>query len=113
MYFNAKHDHSGTLFQGRFKSAHIDSNPYFQYIFQYIHLNPLELFESGWKERGIRDTKGAEQFLQQFRWSSHYDYTIDRRPERSILHMQDVVEGTSVTDAIEFVRGDIKDRPLY
>ncbi len=38
-YFNKKHDRSGSLFQGRFKSSHIDSNEYLLYISAYINCN--------------------------------------------------------------------------
>jgi len=38
-YFNAKEKRSGSLFQGRFKSKHIDSNEYLLWLFVYVNLN--------------------------------------------------------------------------
>jgi REP-associated tyrosine transposase len=38
-YFNCKHKRSGSLFQGRFKSAHIDSNEYLLYLSAYVNGN--------------------------------------------------------------------------
>ena len=40
MYFNVKHDHSGILSQGSFKSRHVNTENYFRYLFSYVHLNP-------------------------------------------------------------------------
>ena len=43
-YFNEKYGVAGTLFQGRTKRIHIDSDPYFLHILHYIHLNPLDFY---------------------------------------------------------------------
>jgi putative transposase len=70
MYFNLRYKRSGGLFQGTFKSRHIDRDAYFMHISRYIHLNPLELRYPEWKEKGIKDARGALAFLEQYRWSS-------------------------------------------
>lgn len=41
MYFNEKYKRSGALFQGRFKSNHIDSNEYLLHASAYVNLNNL------------------------------------------------------------------------
>ncbi len=38
-YFNEKYKRSGGLFQGKFKSAHIDSNEYLLHVSSYVNLN--------------------------------------------------------------------------
>jgi len=38
-YFNNKHKRSGSLFQGVFKSSHIDSNEYLLHVSGYVNLN--------------------------------------------------------------------------
>jgi putative transposase len=38
-YFNKKHARSGSLFQGPFKSIHIDSNEYLLHLSVYINAN--------------------------------------------------------------------------
>jgi len=38
-YFNVKYKRSGALFQGRYKSAHIDSNEYLLYLSAYVNKN--------------------------------------------------------------------------
>lgn len=39
MYFNKKNDRSGVLFQGRFKSVHIDSNEHLLHASVYVNCN--------------------------------------------------------------------------
>ncbi len=38
-YFNNKYEGSGSLFQGRYKSIHVDSNEYLLHLSSYINLN--------------------------------------------------------------------------
>jgi len=85
MYFNTKYEHSGVLFQGRFKSSHLNTDPYFKWIFPYVHLNPVSLVEANWQEKGIVDPARAKKFLRNYRYSSYYDYYVGERPERAIL----------------------------
>lgn len=56
-YFNRKHDRSGTLWQGRYKAAVIDSERYFLLCSRYIELNPVRA--------AIVGTPG------EYRWSSY------------------------------------------
>lgn len=85
MYFNAKYEHSGVLFQGRFKSSHIGTDPYFRYIFSYVHLNPLDIAMPGWKDGVISSPNKARKFLADYRYASYRDYCVGERPERAIL----------------------------
>jgi len=79
MYFNKKNDRTGALFQGRFKSSHIDTDNYLKYLFSYIHLNPIEIFQSNWKEKGIADLARTKEYLNNFKFSSYLDFIgIDR-----------------------------------
>jgi len=38
-YYNNKHKRSGSLFQGKFKAVHIDSNEYLLHVSAYVNLN--------------------------------------------------------------------------
>jgi len=49
MYFNKRYERSGTLFQGVYKAAIIETEPYFLHLSRYIHLNPREMTEN-WRE---------------------------------------------------------------
>lgn len=85
MYFNKKYGRSGPLFVRPFRSVHIDNDPQFMHIFSYVHLNPLDLIESGWKENGIKNIKKAYDFLRKYEYSSYPDYLGDKRLETKII----------------------------
>jgi len=86
MYFNKSNDRSGSLFQGRFKAVLCDNDEYLSYLIAYIHLNPIKLIDSKWKENGIRNRSKAEKFLDQYEYSSFIDYCNNKRPENKIIN---------------------------
>src|SRR3989338_5227803 len=43
------------------------------HLLRYIHLNPIELVEAKWKEKGIA-WKKVKKILDNYQWSSHHDY---------------------------------------
>jgi len=85
MYFNTKYERTGVLFQGRFKATHVDNDEYLKYLFSYIHLNPVKMIDSKWKENGIIDRTKAERFLGKYQYSSYLDYVGYSRDEGLIL----------------------------
>lgn len=84
-YFNLKYKRVGPLFQGAFKAVLIDKESQFLYIPYYIHLNPLDLKITNWKENGINKPKYAIEFIDSYRWSSHGDY-IGKSDFRDIIN---------------------------
>ena len=99
LYMNKKYDRTGPLMCRPFRAKHVDSDAYLRWLFAYIHLNPLDSFESGWREKGIRDAAGARKFLQEYRFSSYPDYFGNLRTESCILN----------TDALPIDTGDLED----
>ena len=96
MYFNTKYERSGSLFVYPFRSEHIGDDAYFRYLFAYVHLNCIELFEKGWKENGIKNQKRAKEFLENYRYSSYQDLSLlTNRPEARILDMDNLPEDVS------------------
>lgn len=85
-YFNTKYKRTGGLFEGKFKSVHIENDNQAKYLFSYIHLNPIKLIDSKWKENGITNKKKAEDFLNKYIWSSYLDYKGIIRPQNKILN---------------------------
>jgi putative transposase len=84
MYFNKKNERTGALFEGRFKSRHVGDEGYMQWLFAYIHLNPLKLFDPHWKQ-GISNIAQARTFMEGFTWGSYQDWFGKERAEGKIL----------------------------
>lgn len=89
LYFNKKYNRTGGLFEGRFKSVHIDSDNQAKYLFSYIHLNPIKLIQKNWKEEGISNIKESLEFLSRYKWSSYKDFIQNKRQESEILSPSD------------------------
>jgi putative transposase len=86
MYANKRHDRSGVLFQGRFRSEHVGTDNYFKYLYSYIHLNPLKILDPKWKEKGPSfSSRSAEEYLQRYPFSSYAQYLGKVLPEDAIL----------------------------
>lgn len=73
-YYNYKYARSGSLFEGKFKAEHVSDSNYLKYLFSYIHLNPVKLIQSNWKEVGVEDFRRTNQFLNEYEQSSFKDY---------------------------------------
>jgi REP element-mobilizing transposase RayT len=85
-YFNSKYKRSGALFQGRFKSVHVDSNEYLLHVSAYINLNDrvhqlgsptskLVRSRSSWREYTDERCKGIcekDIVLKQFKSIGEY-----------------------------------------
>ena len=73
-YFNQKYNRVGSLFQGKYKRVHINQESHFIHLPYYIHLNPLDLIKSGWRDKAIKNPEETIKFLETYRWSSYLDY---------------------------------------
>lgn len=85
MYVNKKYSRTGGLFEGRFKSTHIDNDRRAKYLFSYIHLNPIKIINPIWKTSGFKDKNEALRFLDEYKWSSYNDYRGKKRKESTII----------------------------
>lgn len=90
-YFNALHERSGSLFQGKFKAKLLEVDAHFTYLPYYIHLNPLDLIAPEWRAGAINDMPRTLAFLERYRWSSHLDYAGVKN-FRSLLEMAPLLE---------------------
>ena len=89
-YFNEKHKCSGSLFQGRYKAIHIDSNNYLLHLSAYVNLN-YEVhklrsstsqcgYKSSWDEyqKGFNGMCKKEIVLSQFKnYDDYRKFAID------------------------------------
>lgn len=85
MYFNIRNQRSGSLFEGRFRARHVDSDNYLKYLYSYIHLNPVSHIEPDWKNKGVKNMNRAKEHLKNYRHSSFPDYLKIKRSESAIL----------------------------
>lgn len=93
MYFNTKYERTGGLFSGRFKAIHVDNDRYLQYLFAYIHLNPLKIFNPSWPKTWQGANKAElEDSLKEYPYSSYHEYIGSYRSYRSILSRGDFPE---------------------
>ncbi len=92
VYFNRKYKRTGCLFEGRFKAIHIKEDGYLEYLFSYIHLNPIKLIQTDWKVVGIKDLKKARAYLEEYSYSSYLDYLGGVREEGSIIKRENFPE---------------------
>ena len=111
MYFNQLNERSGSLFQGKFKASHIDNDRYLSYLISYVHLNPIKIIDPEWKERGIRNKKSAEKFLDNYKYSSFVDYCGVNRYEKSILSMDTLPKYQDTSDYFRATVSDWLDYP--
>jgi hypothetical protein len=85
MYFNLKNERIGNLFVKPFRAKHVSNDDYFRHVADYIHLNPAELFEPGWKRGKVGDAALLQQRLRSYAYSSLPDYLGESRSQRRIL----------------------------
>ena len=89
MYFNKKNNRKGTLFESKFKAKQANNDNYLKYLFAYIHLNPVKLIDSKWKENGIKNRLDAKKHLEQYSFSSYPDYCEEgNRLESKIINRE-------------------------
>lgn len=107
MYFNTKYERSGPLFTRPFRSRHIDTDDYFRWVFAYVHLNPLEMFQSDWKTHGLHDRRAASDFLSTHRYSSFTDYFGRERVESRILTRPGIVVPHGFDELLDTLTADV------
>jgi len=83
VYYNRRHNRSGHLFQGRYKSILVDEEFYWQHLSFYIHLNPIRA--------------GIVRELNDYRWSSYHDYVRTKKVHKWVLS-EEVLRGLDRTE---------------
>lgn len=85
MYFNIRNERVGNLFVKPFRSKHIADDEYLNHVVQYIHLNPLEIYEPDWKRGLAFIAPSLEAELRTYSYSSLPSYLNQENCERAIL----------------------------
>jgi putative transposase len=74
MYFNKKYKRTGKLYEGVFKSTHLNTDNYLKYLYSYIHLNPAKLIDKNWKENKKRNIPKLVEYIFNYNHSSLKEY---------------------------------------
>ena len=99
MYFNARYDRKGALFEGRYKASAINKDSYLHHISRYIHQNPEDYehwpYSSLPYYQGKKDAKWIDvmPILSLFHYDIHEYQTFlrdyqDSKAELSLLKWQ-------------------------
>lgn len=72
-YFNAKHQRTGTIWEGRFKSCLVDSENYLFTLYKYIEMNPV-------KARMVKK-------IEEYKWSSYLHNALGIHDELVSEHL--------------------------
>lgn len=94
-YFNLKHDRKGTLFGDRYKSILVGTEFQSDAVSRYVSIiNPLDVFQPDWREKGLRDWEESFKFLENYQFSSFPD-KIGKR-NSLILAPKEILERYSI-----------------
>lgn len=107
-YFNRRHGRAGHLFQNRYRSRIVRSDPYLAEAIRYIHLNPLRA--------GIVSSLDE---LASYRWTGHGEIVTtgrapwDRYPfVRGFFEGQSGHAGGTAGAYLEFLRDGLESEPV-
>ncbi|MCI0563425.1 MAG: transposase [Nitrososphaera sp.] len=103
--YNGQHKRVGNLFVKPFRSKHVSDDSYLHRVSQYIHLNPIELFEPRWKQGVVTSYTTIEQRLLSYPYNSLLEYHGQERPQSSILDPEAMaLIGNNVIDLHDSLR---------
>lgn len=90
-YFNFKYGRRGSLFGSRYKSIPVQSEFQSDAVSQYVSIiNPLDVYQRGWRDEGLKDLNEAFKFLENYQFSSFPD-KIGKRNSK-IVASKEVLE---------------------
>jgi REP element-mobilizing transposase RayT len=79
-YFNLKYEREGVLFATRYKSVFVKTEFQSDAVQRYINIiNPLDVYQPGWRKKGLSDWQEAFEFLRNYQFSSFPDKIGERR----------------------------------
>ncbi len=85
LYFNSRHGRTGNLFLKPFRSRHVSTDQYFQHLINYVHCNPVALYEPAWKTRHVVDPQFLGERIAAYPYSSLSIHAGAQAPTRAIL----------------------------
>lgn len=113
-YFNLKHNRHGILFDGRYRSVVVENQNQSDTVSRYVSvINPLDVFQPGWRENGLENRERAFNFLKNYIFSSFPDKIGVRAS--MILASPEILGryltlGNDVKNYMDFVENFLNDR---
>lgn len=113
-YFNLRYHRKGALFGGRYRAVIAKTQYQSDAISRYVSvINPLDVFQSGWREDGLKDREKAFKFLKKYPFSSFPDKMGERKSK--LLAPNSILEkyltlGSDIKTYREFVVDFIRER---
>jgi len=90
-YINLKYKRRGALFESRYKAVPVQSDFQMDAVLRYINIiNPLDVYQPGWRDVGLTDQERAFKFLDEYQFSSFPD--IFGRRNSKITAPQEMLE---------------------
>lgn len=73
-YYNLKYGRKDTLFERQYGIIPIQNEFQLDAVIRYVNIkNPLDVYQSNWRERGLKNEKEALDFLDNYQFSSFPD----------------------------------------
>ena len=118
-YFNLKYARDSNLFERPYKIIPIQTNFQLDAVLRYINIiNPLDVYQPGWREKGLRNKKEAFKFLNKYQFSSFPDLFGKRNSK--ILAPKSVLErylgehvAESKTEFINFTEDYLQEKLIH
>ncbi|MDO8435787.1 MAG: hypothetical protein Q7S82_00150 [bacterium] len=117
--FNLTHNRKDAVFGSRYKGVVVKTDFQSDAVSRYVSIiNPLDVFQPGWREDGLRDIEKALDFLKDYEFSSFPDKAGERNAK--ILAPDEILKRYSLIDSPdnkkkfqEFAKEFLKERKSY
>jgi len=115
MYFNLKYHRKGSLFGSRYKSVPVETDFQANAVSRYVSIiNPLDVYQGGWRENGLNNEKQAFDFLKRYKFSSFPDKIGERFSKiiapKEVIEKYCPLQNLNSRDYSEFVKQFLKER---
>jgi len=99
-YFNEKYNRSGSLFQGRYKAIHINSDEYLLHLSAYINLNS-----------SVHQLRSSTPKLSKSSWGEYIDNNQDKQDNQNAFCEKDIILGqfNNPLEYKKFAKSSLKD----
>lgn len=102
-YYNTKYRRVGNLFVKPFRARHVASDRYLRRVAEYIHLNPVELYEPDFKTGSVVSLYELHSKLHAYPYSSLREYHGVSRNTSSILNTA-LIDALRLTEHVPVTR---------